>query len=460
MSLRCVVGNLLDEASAVTMTPAADPLFPAEFLHDGPGQLGARFGSVAADSEVRISFASDIPFGDGFETGAATGDVIASSDGTLVEDIETDWEIEHHGSVVAFLQLVHDSLLGFLPNDHGGNEFSLSIATSDDAGATASIAVTARAGRTYFVNAWAVNGSSTLSAVRLFNPATGLYLKADGAWAAGAQNLVADTSGDFVWLGVNVGAGVTFTMPDVDELGAHEVALQFQLHSLAGGGGGVSFFDDLVFQALPLLDFVFIGGNHNIQAAAGPVLLQSSDDGSSWTTRATLTVARHQFWHRLAAPVTAAYWRILFDGTPTLKMWMGDVVLGLVQELDREPQDQIGIEYVETGQIRQESPGGSTRISNRGPYPQRRLNARLRFPSAAEEAAFRAIFVDRVRGGETPIVVIPAVDLEPLALYGDPEGPLSFTYAMLAGQQSGDPTRSEFYSDVSLSIREGAGFEI
>ena len=91
---RILVGNLLAESGVVTMTPAADALYPASYLYDGPGQLGARFGSVGSDPYVQIDL-SHVEFWNG-ETGFSTAFYIATDDpGVAITDIipETDWKI-------------------------------------------------------------------------------------------------------------------------------------------------------------------------------------------------------------------------------------------------------------------------------------------------------------------------------------------------------------------------------
>ena len=462
MGTKFVVGNLLDDAT-VTMTPAADPLFPVEFLRDGPGQMGARFGALDADPEVVIDLSSGgVPNGDGDVVGASPGAVIASSDpSVLAIETPSDWELVPSGeSTPSKIQMLDDAGIGSLPNDHGGNDRCLGMTAGTGGSVIGRVLFTVPAGSTRFVHGWCANGvsASAGASIRLYNRTTGLYLGTDGAWHAAAQDLVADLTTNHVWLGVAAGAGKTFTVPTSEEMGGSENAvLEYRL--IARDSSGYTFFDDLQLDAVQPADFMMVAGGHSIPSGLAPVW-QSSDDATSWTTRATFTVRSHQFYALLAAPVTARYHRLKMTGTPTAKVWVSDLVLGLSQTLDREPQEPIEKEYVEIGQQRLQSPAGSRRIANRGPYPPRRYTLRFRFATAAEEAAVMEILIARVRGGERSVVVIPASDLGVgAAVYGDLQAGAVVTHSM-AGAFQPDGESREYYSDATFIVEEGAGFTL
>jgi hypothetical protein len=306
------------------------------------------------------------------------------------------------------------------------------------------------------MGAWTQKGNDNGGAcsLRIYSPTRGTYLTPAGEWDDTPTDLVAAGAYDAgaTWYGINSGDGVEF---ESEGYPGQEIPLELQF-LLTLGTSTQARFDDIVIN--PLVDFMGVFNGHNIPPALIPKW-ESSDDGASWTERAAFTVGRHQFFARLEDPIYARFHRLKMTGTPLERIHISDLVVGLAQALEREPQEPLGIDYVEAGQVRLESPGGSTGISNRGPYPLRRVSMHFRFATAAEEAAVRAVLVDQVRGGATSVVVLPAGDFPDLAVYGDLEAPLSMSHSMLAAHQPTSGLR-EYFSDATFNVREGAGFEI
>lgn len=462
--LKALVGNLLAEPGAVVgMTPAADGLFPASFLTDGPGQLGARFGSLSADPRVDITL-NAVPNGDGSDPEAESGDrLVGEGGGETGALLESDWTTTDPEESVLRVEM-GDALFS-ATNDHDGNGLSL-YGQSDADPVTFAVPMELRGGATYTMQAWAQKALTEHGEdapdvddgdvyVRLYDPDRARWLSAAGVWEASAQNLVtAPTFDTYVeWGGINAGAGVEFAAPGQ----SGRVTLQLQLvltnHTTAGRFDGITIVPDVDFMG------VFNGHNIPIGATVQWITADTAAFGSP-TTRGTFTVAHHQFFLQLDDPISAAYHRLVVSGTPAEPYWMSDLVMGLLETFAREPQDGVSIEYEETGQIRQRTPGGSRRIQNRGPYPQRRLAMKFRFADAAEEAAFRAFVVDALRGGAESVVLIPAPDLVGLAIYGDIEQPLRFQHSMRSGRQAAHQQQFDYYSDMELVVVEGAGFEI
>jgi len=461
MATKVVVGNLLEDAT-VTMTPAADPLFPAEFLSDGPGQLGPRFSALDADPEIAADFGGNnqIPYIDG--SPATAGQVIATCDPFETLDPEfadTPWSVvtvPTPGSA-AHVQVVDDgSAEG---PDHSGNGLSLFLTGGDPAGGSrAWVRFRLRAATPYKMGAWTQKGASDVGecSVRLYSPTFGTYLTPAGTWSASPTDLVAAGTYDAgaTWFGINAGAGVQF---ETEGEAGEEILLELQFHLDLGGGGTQGRFDDIVI--VPAVDFLGVFNGHNIRPALAPVW-ESSDDGSSWTNRATFTVGRHQFFALLDAPIFARFHRLKMTGTPAEKVYLSDLVLGLAEALEREPVTSTPIvkSYRELGQQRLETPAGSRRIANRGPYPPRTFELSFRFPTAAEEAAVMALLVDKVRGGAESVVIIPADDLGPAAaVYGDLGAGAQVSHNPALAFQP-DDTKREYYSDVRFTVDEGAGF--
>lgn len=457
MACKIAVRNLLKDA-VVTMTPSAEPDLEEQYLSDGPGGLGAMFGSLAADPEVLISLGLDISFGNGLETGAATGDVLATSPGSTISgvDIVTPWEVDSPPD--GFLQIFDDATLGFMANDHGGNGFTLGLGATTDP-ATAKLALVARAGATYTIKGWVANGTgaSNAASIRLLDTVRNLYLKTDGTWDASPQDLVLDSTADHVWLGIAAGAGVAFTLPTAAEIGGLEdVDLELQL---VNGAVGFALFDDLSIQQTISADLMMVAGNHNFQSEA-VLKWQTSDDGASWTDRATFTVLPFQFWALLDAPVTAPYHRLKMTGTPIAQHFAGELILGLTQVIPNGPEPELGISYEEKGQARLAGPAGVEYVSNRGPYPPRTISFSMTFRSAAETQTAIGILVDQLRGGRYEAVLIPEDEQLPwLAIFGRVPQPMEFRLSPRAGNlPSGDG--QEHYARVSVVFVEGGGFQL
>lgn len=462
MATKVVVGNLLEDAT-ITMTPAADPLFPAEFLHDGPGQLGARFGALDADPEIVVDLGA-VSHGDGLGT-ATAGQAIAVSENDIPipPDVETDWSIAlgsapGHGNF-AQLMVAADATFSDAP-DHTPNGLSLYLVGAGISGeATAKLPIRKRAGTACRVTAWAmkVTADTGVVAVRLYSRRTGKYLTSAGAWTGSVTNLLSAGTFDYLttWFGPS-GGFLDFVTESAEELGSEFADLELQLYtSLIESTPGR--FDDL--SVVEAADLMMVANGHNIPSALAPVW-ESSVDGITWTPRATFIVGRHQFFALLDAPISDRFHRLKMTGTPISKVYLSDLVLGLAEALEREPVTSTPIvkSYRELGQQRLETPAGSRRIANRGPYAPRTFELSFRFPTAAEEAAVMALLVDKVRGGAESVVVIPADDLGPAAaVYGDLGAGAQVSHNPALAFQP-DDTKREYYSDVRFTVDEGAGF--
>jgi len=465
---KLVVGNLLDEAT-VSMTPTADPLFPAAYAHDGPGQLGARFGSLAANPYVQVDL-QGVSYGDGAGE-AAPANIIAYAEAVLNPAlgtfVESDWVVETSPTAAqdARLRVQDDTTMGSA--DHGGNDRSLYLVVDTEANATAKLAVTLRAGHGYKMTAWcmkaltedpadAANVNDGNVTVRLYSPTIGKYLTPAGAWTSTPTDLVSAGAYDSgaTWFGIS-GGFVVFTTDPAEP--SADVVVEVQLRTTDEDTAGR--FDDLAI--IPATDIMAVMNGHNIPASLAPTWKTSDSAAfSSPTTRATFTATRHQFYAMVDASFYARYHRLVMTGTPYENVWLSDLVLGLSQALAREPQEPIEKEYVEIGQQRLQSPAGSRRIANRGPYPPRRYTLRFRFATAAEEAAVMDLLIGQVRGGEKSILVLPANDLGVgAAVYGDLQAGAAVTHNM-AGALQPDGESREYYSDATFVVEEGAGFEI
>jgi len=454
MAFRVVVGNKLAAPAVVTMTPSADADFPEAHLFDGPGQLGALFGALGTDPRVQVDLNGEIA-----EELVDHGDGGAGPDATTIAatgftpGVETDWS----GTLSPPPGVNEGAELSMSDEeDEGSNGFSLKSITSYGALTTWRFPLTLRRGALYRIDGWVKTGSAPGARIRLKNTLTGGYLLPDGSWSPTEDDFAADD------------AGVAFQgQDDVDFTvqGVGPATSPFELQLVVDTSAGTAYFDSLSIRVspasvIPSTNILAVMNGHNIPAGTTVQWISAdTSDFASPTTRATGTAAVHQFVLEASAPFTARFHRLVIVGTPGELVYMSDVVLGLIVDLEPEPADGISIEYPETGQIRQQSPAGSRRVQNRGPYPPRRLNVKFRFRTAAEEAAFRAVIVDELRGGAESVLVMPAADLVGVALYGEIETPLQFTHSMLSALQP-DPERREYYSDVNVSIVEGSGFEI
>lgn len=461
MSMKIAITNLLRQA-VVTMAPEAEADQGPEFLSDGPGLEGAIFGDLTANPTVTIDLGGAVQFGTG-GAGLASGTVLASDDPFIEpDDVGSLWTavtLPAPDPNYAVLSVGEDATLG--SPDHGGNDRSLSLAGGDTS-ATGKLPYAVVGGQIYHMAAWCMKlvDSAGVVAVRLYDSVRAKYLKPDGTWDAAATNLV--TAGvDFgvTWYGINSGAGVNFTAPgEIDE----DVSLQIQIY-LEKSTNTVGRFDDIDISLVAAADLMMVAGNHNFPLTA-VVKWATSADGVSWTDRATFAVARGQFWKILAAPVTARFHRLQMTGTPLEAVFMGDLFLGLTQELPQGPDDNISLTYAEKGQARLETPGGTEWVENRaiGAYPPRTLSFGLSLRDAAATQAAIAILVDQLRGGRYSCVIFPeTVQLPWLAIYGRVPQPIEFRLSMRSGPLAGssDPEAFEHYARVALTFIEGPGFE-
>lgn len=456
MACRIAVRNLLKDA-VVTMTPAAEADLGEAYLSDGPGGLGGMFGSLAADPVIVADLSVDILGQDGSVEGAGSGDTIAVS-GAIGLSLQTDWTVITQSAADGngYLSVVDDAAIGTA--DHGGNDRSLFMAT-DESIAIAKLSLTVHAGAPYRMGAWSMKlGDNTGQAgVRLYDPVSGTYLHTGGTWGSINYVLLAGTfDSGATWFGINSGAGVDFTAPG--DLGDADVTLELQL-VLQNGGASQGRWDDISLSLLKAADLMMVAGNHNLPLSAAPVW-KTSDDGVSWTTRATFTVVKGQFWALLASPVTARFHSFTVPGTPIVKYFVGELILAATEVIPNGPEDPVSISYAEKGQARLASPAGTEYVSNRGPYPPRTVSFGMSFRDAAETQTAIGILVDELRGGRYECVILPeTVQFPWLAIFGRVPEPMEFRLSPRSGDLPlGDG--QEHYAAVSLTFFEGPGFEL
>lgn len=198
----------------------------------------------------------------------------------------------------------------------GGGAFSLDVGT----GLTQAVKeYTMRAGEQghfHIALARGQTGSATAN-VRAYNPVLREYLLPDGTWSTTPTNIATSTSTTYAEVDVD------FTIPALLTCMQDEVPLVVTLW--ASGGGGAT--DNAVFDDLfiwPFWDFAGVFG-HNLLAGVEPVV-EDSDDGSSWSTVETLTLAQPSFYALSAALNESRYLRFTFG--EALAATIGEVVAG------------------------------------------------------------------------------------------------------------------------------------
>lgn len=191
-------------------------------------------------------------------------------------------------------------------------------------GSTSSLTqyATVRPGEPYRLDLWAKVVTGNTAAVFVNCEQTGLWLQSDGSWGSFAACLTT-TSTSYTNLTLN------FTVQSYATLMTEEPRLLVYLYHNSGSGD--VFFDDVALY--PGLDFSSIHG-HNV-TPSWTAKLQSSDDGSSFTDRATFTKSQSTFWTRLGSTIYARYWRLDLSGgnTSVAKMWIGEWVLGYAKTM-------------------------------------------------------------------------------------------------------------------------------
>ena len=375
-------GNLFGRGT-VTVSPAEASVAPKAGLYDSDPSTPHIAGSIAADSYMRVQ--TNLVTNGGFETAALAG-----------------WTVGATGNGIT---PVATATAGEFRSGAGGCELSFSGVPSSTSFIYQDFTV--NPGEMVKVSVWLKNtaaGQSLSVSAQILQ--TGKYY--DGSantWGAGATlGSTAATSFTEVT--------ETFAIDTLENCRfADTVTLRLTI-TLSHNNllGGTAWVDDVL--VVPGVTFASIHG-HNY----GPVspLVQSSDDGSSWTTRATMTIQRPAFYSTFSA-IYAEYWQIKLSGTPLEAPYTGEAVLGQY----REGSTQIAAGPMPTWNIpgvRSAGTIGRPMVYNFATDATESI--RLVFSGDSETEAREAVFGMFVRSGQGryPVIIVPT-DTESFVYYG------------------------------------------
>jgi len=286
--------NVFGLGGTVSVSPTAATVAPASNLYDLDAGTPHIAGSIAADSYMRVQY--NALTNPGFETSTLSGWTSGDTGtGTSAEEVTTI------RTGAKSLKLVGTSAANY------GSRYQ---------------SVTASAGEYRKATTYIKTTSSGTAKLFLKNLKTGNYYNGS-AWASTRAAAVSQAAtGSFVAM------TVTYQMESFDTCMADAVSLRWELACESG----TVFCDD----CLDVVGVTFAGiFGHNYGTVISP-LVQSSDDGSAWTTRATMTIARPAFYSVFSI-IYAEYWQIKLSGTPHEAPYTGEAVLGQYQTSATSP---------------------------------------------------------------------------------------------------------------------------
>jgi len=272
------------------------------------------------------------------------------------------------------------------------------------------------------------NGSNAAGALRIFNMNTGKYLTSGGAWQSGAIAAITGQNGPYAAAGVY--QGINFQVESYEACRSDTVILR---HIFRSSVNQVWFVDNIT--SFPGVDFCGVFG-HTIQPFWTPTLRSSTDAFATVDTlQATLAplLEHPSIYAYLGTMQYARHWRVpqlVFGGTAPSGTWsptapgVGDVVLGQAKVLTLYPIAPQSTPWQVTHrmpQVRHDTPGGGSFVSNLGSEPIRGLKLPFEAVADTEDKELLLGAWKRSGHGETPLVVVPE-NSEAMVLYGRAPG--------------------------------------
>ena len=378
MSFLYLTGSKLNTFSrgTVSISPSAASVSDAANLYDGDPGCPLLFGSAAAGYAKVDCNALINP---GFETSTLSGWTDADSGTGSPASTETTTAGEFRSGTKA-LKLYSDTPAGTAAryqtiSARPGEYRKATFYIKGDATATVSLYLTNTVtGRSY-------NGSS---------------------WGSYAAAVSQAASGSFV------AVTVTYQVESYEACGTDSVSLTWRISMAPSSGAATAYVDDC--SDVPGITFASIHG-HNL--SADPTV-ESSDDDSSWTTRATMTRKRPAFWTSFAI-VYARYWKIAWASAQTAT-YIGEAVLGQYETSATSPQWGL-TESRDIPGVRTRGPSGRHAVYNYATDPPRGITMTFSARTAAAARELSDSLWLRSGQGLYPAVIVP-IDTETGVYYG------------------------------------------
>lgn len=384
--------NLFKRGGAVVVSPTEDSTGPASLLSDDDPATAHIAGSVATDGYLKVR--NNALSNGGFE-GAIT-QWADNDQGTGLSAATTTAGNFRSGAAGLSVQ-------GTDSSNYGSRTQDIVVAAGEFRKATTYIRalVTGSTGKVY-----------------IRNLRTGRYLQSDLTWASSRNPVL--SSSDMSAYGSIVASTATYQVESFDVCMADTVTLRWELAC----DDGTAAFDDCI--DCMGVTWVSVHG-HNHGDGISPSL-QSSDDDSSWTTRASMTKQRGAYYDTCSI-VYAEYWRILLGGTNDEPTYEGEAVIGQYSTSSTNPKWGYTLTKNLSG-MRQMSSSGRPSVFLTASEPTIDAGFTFKAKSAARSSELADSLRLRSGQGRYPIVIAPLSD-EPLVLYGHLLGPAVTTRTFL-----------------------------
>ena len=381
MSFLHLEGALFNLYSRGTVSSNATPASPSSLTYAGDGDPSrpVLFSGAATDADLRV-FCNALT-NPGFETSTLSG--WTSGDTGTGTSAQTTTAGEFRSGSKAL------ELTGTDTSNYGSRYQEITVNAGEYRRAT------------FYMRAiWSGTGK-----LYLRNRATGNYYNGQSSVWGASRTYAATYSSTAAFPGTQT--IVTYQMESFDACRSDTVSLQWEL---ACESGNVCF-DDCT--DVPGVSFASIHG-HNYDGTVSP-LVESSDDGSSWTTRATMTIKRPAFYFALPSMLYAEHWRIKLSGTSYRASYTGEAVLGQYQTSATSPQWGIPKTRSFPG-VRTRSPGARHHVYNFATDPPQDIEAVFSPRTASAAAEIENIWL-RSAQGQNPTIFVP-IDTESDIYYG------------------------------------------
>jgi hypothetical protein len=250
---------------------------------------------------------------------------------------------------------------------------------------------------------------------------TNKQLKGDGTWGTAQETVMYTTSASMTAM-----TPVSFRVPTYTELGKTTATLRVYL--LCEATSQTSYFDEVLL--VPGINFVGLFG-HNLDQSTGSILYTSGTSywhspsySAAFGTNTNAIGTRQASYYSNSTMIYSPF--ILVDFQPgaawatyytTKTPYIGELVVGQLQDLDPCPDYPVGIEYIYP-QTRVETARGDQWVMNRTRYPRRRVTMSFAYFNDTEYQKARDEIYSMSEGGAYPIVLVPADTDSGEALYG------------------------------------------
>lgn len=358
----------------VTASPSAATGYSASNIGNSDPSEPLIFGSLSADSYCQVTI--NALTNPGFETSTLSGWTAGSAGTGTSAETTTAGEFRSGSKAL--------KLTGTDSSNYGSRYQS----------------ITANAGEYRKSLVYIKTTSSGTGKLFIRNLKTGNYYNGS-AWASTRAAAVSQAAtGSFVSM------SVTYQVEDFDTCRDDTVSIRIEY---ACESGTVCFDDGLeVFG----VTWASIHG-HNL----GPVVptVRSSDDGSSWTDRGTITLKRGACFTTFSV-IYAEYWRIVLVGTNHETPYLGECVIGQYQTCATSPKWDLS-DTKEFPGVRTKGPAGRFAVYNYATQPTQgiKLTFSARSSTAAKELS-DSLWL-RSGQGRYPVIVAP-IDTESDVFFG------------------------------------------